>query len=156
MPSSPAQQLRLSIAVSKSRILVIQTNVSGRLSVWLCTNDGRVIAKEKKAIVWHGSEQMLALVDTLLRRTKTKITDIVGMVAVRGPGPFTAVRTGLVVANTFGMMLDVPVRGVVSAIELPVPEIRSAVTRRWKEKMGTIVRPWYGREPNITWPRSKA
>src|SRR5690349_8018522 len=100
MPSSRARPSRSSIDENKNVFLVIQTNVSGRLLVWIVTHQGKVLMRGSKVIEWHGSEQMLALVDAVLRKKKKGLADVSGIVVVRGPGPFTAVRTGLVVANT--------------------------------------------------------
>lgn len=154
MPSSPARRLRSSTAANKKTVLVIQTNVLGRLYVWLVDGQGRIEARAAKKIVWHGSEFMLALIDSLLRRAKIQPADIGSIFVVRGPGPFTAVRTGLVIANTLGMILDVPVQGIVSAAILQSRDIKQALSLlRPATKKSSVVRPWYGREPNITLPR---
>lgn len=121
---------------------------------WLVKADGQILADQKKQIAWHGSEMLMAMVDTLLRRKKIKQSALCRILVVRGPGPFTAVRTGLIVANTVGYLLNIAVAGVVTTKPLSVSRIRQLV-RRLPAKPGIIVRPWYGRQPNITRPASR-
>lgn len=99
---------------------------------------------------------LLPLIDSLLRTAKTRHRDISRIIVVRGPGPFTAVRTGLVVANTLGMILDVPVQGIISAQKLKIREVCHLVGQRITSKKPFVARPWYGREPNVTLSHKKA
>src|SRR6185503_15961827 len=147
--------LRLSTAENNQRLLIIQTNVSGKLYVWLTGVRGNIQAAEMKKIEWHGSEHMLALIDRLLGKKKVQLESVVGIIVVRGPGPFTAVRTGLVIANTLGTILKIPVKGVVSDQPLSSAGIRKHIESFTVDQSAAVVRPWYGKEPNITTPTVK-
>lgn len=133
-------------------ILVLQTTVLGRISVWL-VRDRRIIASRKVEIEWHGSDRALAVVDQTLRQKKKSVNDIKSIIIVRGPGSFTAVRTGLIIANTLGMLLRIPVRGIVVKHRLSNDEVLFQAAMAGKKNF--LLRPWYGKSPNITLPKLK-
>lgn len=128
-------------------ILVLQTNVPGALHVWL-VGPGSSIVHKSIVVEWHGSDQALALVDRILQKAKIESTDIQGIQVVRGPGAFTAVRTGLIIANTLAHILNVPVHGIRHESKLTDSQILRAVMQPGRR--GGAVRPDYGRAPNIT------
>jgi len=77
---------------------------------------------------------LLLFVQRALQRTKKNVRDLDSISVVPGPGPFTSVRTGVVVANALAWALGVSVHGI-------------------KKKRGARfhpVMPVYGGEPNIT------
>lgn len=128
-------------------ILVLQTNVSGIFFVWLLQQK-KIITAHSVHVEWHGSDQALFVVDAVLQKNKRKVTDITKVIVARGPGSFTAVRTGLLIANTLSTLLRIPVVGVVTKHQLTEKDIiRLSSTA---VKVGNIVKPWYGKSPNIT------
>ncbi len=62
----------------------------------------------------HHDEVLLGLVDEALERAGIGRGDLTGIVAGRGPGPFTGLRVGLVVARTLSAVLDVSLLGLCS------------------------------------------
>jgi tRNA A37 threonylcarbamoyladenosine modification protein TsaB len=131
-------------------ILVIQTNIPGRISVWF-VRARKISAKLTKTIEWHGSDQALACVDSTLRSIKKSLSDVTGVIIVRGPGSFTAVRTGIIIANTLAKLQNIPIRGIVTNKALsPAEVLRQAAICGQKN---TAVKPWYGKKPNITKPK---
>lgn len=132
-------------------MLVVQTNVPGRLGVWAIDDSGQVRAQVLRTVRYHGSEQLLSLVDQVLRTARIQPRRLSRLVVIRGPGPFTAVRTGLVVANTLGWLWRIPVRGIVRN-EFLQPKDMLALVKRSQQYRFQLARPWYGREPNITLP----
>ncbi|GAB4094675.1 tRNA (adenosine(37)-N6)-threonylcarbamoyltransferase complex dimerization subunit type 1 TsaB [Brachybacterium horti] len=62
----------------------------------------------------HHDEVLLGLVDEVLTAAGATRSEVTGVVAGRGPGPFTGLRVGLVVARTIAAVLDVPLVGVCS------------------------------------------
>lgn len=130
--------------------LVLQTNIAGRLCVWLIRGQ-QVVAHRSVRVPWHGSERALALVDATLSQAQADIHAITRIVVVRGPGPFTAVRTGLIIANTLGTLLEIPVHGVVTKHQLNNADALRNV--QVKTRLGKIVKPWYGKSPNISTPK---
>lgn len=130
--------------------LVLQTNVLGHLSVWIVSRDA-IIVRATMTVAWHGSDWMLRLVDQVLRKGQLSMSDMHSVIVVRGPGPFTAVRTGLLIANIISVMQRIPVSGVVRRQQLSAADVVQMA--RKPNTLRAIVRPWYGKMPNITKPK---
>ncbi|MGY5766272.1 tRNA (adenosine(37)-N6)-threonylcarbamoyltransferase complex dimerization subunit type 1 TsaB [Brachybacterium sp. DNPG3] len=62
----------------------------------------------------HHDEVLLGLVDEVLAEAGGTRAEITGVVVGRGPGPFTGLRVGLVVARSIAAVLGVPIVGVSS------------------------------------------
>lgn len=129
--------------------LILQTNVAGILHVWLARGPKDIQAFEQ-TVEWHGSDQALTFLDRALEQQKKRLVDIRKIIVVRGPGGFTAVRTGLIIANTLSAEFHIPVVGVVSKQLLTMKRIILLLSNRGQKK---LVRPYYGKAPNITKPK---
>lgn len=57
------------------------------------------------------SQNVLQLIDKLLREKKFKLRDIKEIEVKKGPGSFTGLRVGVSVANALGFALKIPVNG---------------------------------------------
>ena len=55
------------------------------------------------------SQQVLNLIDQILKKHKKTLKDVTEIKVETGPGSFTGLRVGVSVANTLGWMLGVPV-----------------------------------------------
>ncbi|MFC1653661.1 hypothetical protein ACFL1M_02340 [Patescibacteria group bacterium] len=71
---------------------------------------------------------MGALLDSLENEQKD-LTNITEVEVFTGPGSFTGLRVGISIANALSFALNIPING---------------------EKAGTVINPYYGKEPNIT------
>lgn len=102
------------------------------------------------------SETILPTIQTLLRRAKKTVKDIGRIAVVEGPGPFTAVRVGVVVANALAWSLGVPVHGITKQDFFSNSSLARRGGVRWHGKGRTFrpVMPKYGGEPNITIAKS--
>lgn len=128
-------------------ILVLQTTITGRITVWL-VHEKKIQDQQELSVVWHGSDKALAFIDSVLRKNKISIPRLSQIIVVRGPGSFTAVRTGLIVANTLAAVLRIPAQGIVTEQQLTLQQVvRAAQKKGVKNRM---VKPWYGKSPNIT------
>ncbi|MBI5467415.1 MAG: hypothetical protein HY975_04365 [Candidatus Kerfeldbacteria bacterium] len=134
--------------------LVIQTNTQGRLHVWICDDHGHILGHRQRVVQWHGAEFALGLVDRLLIACSLKPRQVRRVLVVRGPGAFSAVRIGLVLANTFGYVLNIPVRGVTTEKKLSDKVIERLASQHAKFQKRSV-RPWYGKEPNISQPKRR-
>jgi tRNA threonylcarbamoyladenosine biosynthesis protein TsaB len=73
-----------------------------------------VLAVRQETRARHHDEVLLALVDAVLAEAGASRADLTAVVAGRGPGPFTGLRVGLVVARTLAAVLDLPLYGMCS------------------------------------------
>lgn len=62
------------------------------------------------------SQQVLLLIDLILKKHKKTLSDISEIEVKTGPGSFTGLRVGIAIANTLGWSLDIPVNGKKSPV----------------------------------------
>ncbi len=65
----------------------------------------------KKSVRSVQSQNVLGLIDRLLKENKLKLSEIRGIKVNTGPGSFTGLRIGVSVANALGFSLKIPVNG---------------------------------------------
>lgn len=134
-------------------ILALQSNIPGRLHVWLFNLRGQIVNQAARGIGPGQTYYLLNLVAKVLGRKKNTIKQIV---VVRGPGPFTPVRTGFVVAQTLSQIWGVPASGVVADHELSQAEWQKILTSQSIQRQtDDQFQPYYGRAPNISRPRTR-
>lgn len=89
-------------------ILIINTAINHYLGVAILKNK-ELLARSWRKVQYKQSESLLAFIDTVLVKNGLRKEDLSGIVVVAGPGSFTAVRIGVLTANTWGLLLDLPV-----------------------------------------------
>lgn len=99
--------------------MLLGIDTSGAVSVAVARGDldtGTVEVLEVRSDerARHHDEVLLALIDEAVRAAGATRADIEAVIAGRGPGPFTGLRVGLVVARTLAAALDVPLHAVCS------------------------------------------
>ena len=73
-------------------------------------------------------QNVLGAIHDVLDQEKKDFIDIKELKVFTGPGSFTGLRVGISIANALSFSLRIPING---------------------EKPGTIIKPYYGKEPNI-------
>ena len=165
--------------------LYIDTSVQEYIRVGLF-EAGKLKHKKSEHVGYHYSEKILSVVDSILKSVldisslrragprrssrherhpmlRSEIyQNLYGIIVVSGPGRFSALRTGVTVANTLAWAADLPVRGLrgleslgslqekeywAAAEELISKDIKDLDDQK---KFGSFVVPEYGQEPNIT------
>lgn len=63
------------------------------------------------------SQQLLVLIDQILKKHKKAAKDITAIEVNTGPGSFTGLRVGVAIANTLAWVLRIPVNGKTKSIE---------------------------------------
>jgi tRNA threonylcarbamoyl adenosine modification protein YeaZ len=82
-------------------------------AVTVALHDGTdVIASSSQVDARRHGELLLPAVDRVLAQAGVKLDAVTGVVVGIGPGPYTGLRVGLMTADTFGLVLGVPVHGV--------------------------------------------
>ena len=108
----------------------------------------------KKSISRARADRLLILIDKILKSKKMKMQEIKKIIVVSGPGSFTALRQGVLAANTLGFVLGVPAVGVrLDEFRNEKELLAVGYKKIEKIRVGEMVLPFYGREPNITTPR---
>lgn len=70
-------------------------------------NDKRL----EKATGPDKSQQVLSLVDEILKKNRIKLEDLTEIKVETGPGSFTGIRVGITVAQTLSWALKIPLNG---------------------------------------------
>lgn len=94
------------------KILSIDTTNREEIRVGLEV-DGRYFEKRSKV----KSDQVLTLINKILKEHKADLNQINQIKVNKGPGSFTGIRVGLAVANSLGFSLKIPVNGKESEVE---------------------------------------
>lgn len=131
-------------------ILYINTSVRENLEFAL-VDKGKVFLFKRKVGI-RQAEKALFLLDNFLKKSKYKLTSIKKIVVNRGPGSFTSVRLGIVLANTLSFGLKIPLAGIYnSELEKEEDYLKLSKFKFSKE----FVKPYYDREPDITKSKKK-
>jgi len=129
-------------------ILIINTADQKQVFIGL-VNKGELVTKKQFQAQYQQAEKLLIEIDKLIKRSA--IRNLKGVVVVSGPGPFTALRIGVITANTLAWALNIPVAGIKLTEFKNINELVEISEEKIKKaKVGTIVEPFYGKEPNIT------
>lgn len=57
------------------------------------------------------SQQVLPVIERILKKKKAKLLDLTEIKVKTGPGSFTGLKVGVTIANTLGYLLEIPVNG---------------------------------------------
>ncbi len=140
--------------------LFINSLAQNRIVLFLIINRTQRVRLTLPAKQSRG-ENILKGLDKLLKKANKGLKGIRGVIVVNGPGSFAGIRVALSVANTLSWLLKIPVVGV-SLTENIGEEgiinnqlIKIGLNRLAKTKKGRAVRPFYGKKPNISKPKSR-
>lgn len=107
----------------------------------------------KEFFIFGSGRSGISLIGKLFKKIKIKIKPA-GIIAVTGPGKFSAVRGGVLAANMLAKLLRVQVVGLVKRDGEHSSDIfRRGVFMFKKGKTKKEISPFYGAEPNITMPK---
>ncbi len=140
----------------KHFILFIHAAVREETSLFL-GEEGVVVARVRPTFQQGKTADLLKHIDVLLKKGAVPAIQLRGVVVLSGPGQFSFLRSGIIIANTFAWVLNIPIVDVYGDefsserefIDLGLKKISKA-----KKKFLPIV-PGYGKEPNITIPKKK-
>lgn len=140
-------------------ILVIHTLQFICIELALMTDGGEVLHLSHTTLQNRQTEQVTPSIDQLLRRARTHLSDLQGLVVATGPGGFTAVRSGVVVANALGLALGIPVKGMIgefsSITDMLSTSRFSRLCSAFRHPTPSFARPAYGAEPHISRAKKK-
>lgn len=115
--------------------------------------DGEIIAKQEiKFSV--GKIRLLKRVSDFLKKQKISFSNISGIIIVAGPGSFTSIRTNLSIINTWAAVENIPAVGLARTDFSDFDDlIKKGIAKLKKTKDPKIIKPFYGRPPDITAPK---
>lgn len=135
--------------------LIINTIEDDRFIIALADVKGAFIKKITKRGRLILAEKLLPTIDKLIK-PKYKYQNLKGIVVASGPGGFTSIRLGIITANTFAYVLNIPIAGLTAKQFSTFEELsEKGITEIRKNKNKHIILPFYGSEPNITKPNKK-
>ena len=107
------------------------------------------VTKEYEWEIGRGlADGILGYLRERLQENNCDWSQISAIAAYKGPGSFTGLRIGLTVLNTIADTMDIPIIG-----ETGEDWLERSLKRIELGESDELVRPLYGREPNITKPR---
>lgn len=95
-----------------------------------------------------------AILNTIVRTKRRQKSKLEGVCVVSGPGSFSSIRTGVLIANVLARLERIPLYG----IRLDQAQSLSTLVMQLEEKMiapQEYVKPEYDAEPNITMAKAK-
>lgn len=128
--------------------LFINTTEQGKIRIALFNSKGLVSSINKSGTV-KLTEKLVFFITQLLKKQKIEFKKLKGIVVVTGPGSFTSVRIGCVIANTLAQVLNIGIYGA-HADSLNTDQLILKSIKKLKKNKYVI--PFYDREPNITIP----
>ena len=93
------------------------------------------------------TDELLPCLDDMLNRNHIRFSDIGLVIVVNGPGSFTSVRIGVLLANNLKRFYDIPLGEVRYHEDM---DLESIFKNSDDYKIGSYIKPFYGKEPNIT------
>lgn len=112
--------------------------------------DGSTI--KEKIFKLHNTSRgvILKSIEKIIATIKKKTGNIKGILIEQGPGAFSALRMGIVTANSLSYALSVPAIGIQSSEGNLQSKILRSINLLRTTKQLKLVVPVYGSEPNIT------
>ncbi len=131
-------------------ILIINTSNNNKFHIALLQKQECLLNRDVEA-PFEQEEFLLSTLSEMLKELEQKITALEAIGIVDGPGSFSSLRIGAIVANTLGWALSIP---LVTAhgdefdnndklYELVLARLSNSINHK------QFVMPKYGREPNI-------
>lgn len=94
--------------------MLLSIDTSAGTSVAVVDRDRGIISEAGESDTRRHAEVIGELISLVLKESAIALSDLSGVVAGMGPGPFTGLRVGIAAANTFALGAGKPVVQVVS------------------------------------------
>ncbi|HPL93324.1 MAG TPA: hypothetical protein PLB38_03520 [bacterium] len=123
----------------KTHLLLINTAINHYLGFALWEIKGKSFVL--RACAWRKalysqSEKFLQTLDAFLIKNGVAFGNVAAIVAVNGPGSFSAVRLGVVGANTIGLLHNIPVYSYKLTVE-EIPDLTA-----WRRFLAQFEEKW--------------
>lgn len=119
-------------------ILRIDTTERNQIIIGLGETTHLLVGADKRMV--GRSENILQVIDALLKRRKIGLKNLKAILANCGPGSFTSVRVGVTVANTIGWVLNIPVYGYKEGKQ---EKVLADILKKPQTQFSKIALPYY-------------
>jgi hypothetical protein len=130
-------------AAEQTEFFFIDTSVRGTVRL------GRIPSHGQRRIAIRSFEGRQNIVSCAERFFGPHLSCACGMIVVAGPGSFSAIRSGVLVANLFSRLLHLPLYQVMADEAGDLDAVRDRILSK-KLTPVSYVAPVYDAEPNIT------
>ena len=132
-------------------VLFIDTTDGATVLLAFIDGRGRCVAKSRRRARYRQAQVVLPAIDALRRKAKLSLSSLTGVIVLSGPGPFTALRVGVLTANTIAWALRLPVVEVRKTADADFETLITQGLAKLKNVTApAIIVPHYGQAPNIT------
>ncbi len=125
-------------------ILFINTNSKNKIQFLMMNTSGDILDVEEKDIEIADSQNILKYLDEFLVKNNFNKSDIKYLSVVNGLGINMNFRIGIIITNTLGYVLKVPIIPILSSDFSDINEVPDIILERIKnKKYDCIVKPEY-------------
>jgi tRNA threonylcarbamoyladenosine biosynthesis protein TsaB len=127
--------------------MYLYINTGSKLSqISLLNEDFQPIVEQSLGEPRQQSDELLIVIDSLLKTNNISKRDLKAILVFRGPGSYTGLRVGIATANALSLALGVKVWPVDNGVALDKNVFL-------EKKEGAAVLPYYLKSPHITRPK---
>ena len=131
-------------------MLLLINTADSQATVLVLIEGKKILVKREFPGQYHQSEKLLPALQNMLQSVGAAWPQLRAVGVVSGPGSFTALRLGVVTANTLAWALRISVIGLrLSPADTLNTLVNQLIRRSAQAKFPTLVAPVYGQAPNI-------
>lgn len=113
-------------------------------------NQGGFMVEKQVEAKFAQEEKLLVTIDAVFAEANKKLQDLAGIIAVTGPGSFSALRISIATVNAMACALDIPVVGyTLDQFSQDQDFFTKAIATLEKTNGFKQLKPFYNKEPNI-------
>lgn len=93
-------------------MIILGLNTATNISQIALVRKGEILAEDSWKSEQNEAETLLPNIKKLLKKTQINWDNIDKIAVIKGPGPFTALRVSIAVANSIAYALNIPIWGI--------------------------------------------
>lgn len=125
-------------------ILFINTNSKNKIQFLIMNSLGEILCQKEEEIELNDSQNILYLLDCFLKENNFNKKDIEFLSVVNGIGINMNFRIGIIITNTLGYVLNIPIIPILSTEFETLNKIPEIILEKIKnKKFNSIVKPEY-------------
>jgi tRNA threonylcarbamoyl adenosine modification protein YeaZ len=93
-------------------MIILGLNTATNISQIALVQNGEILTEDSWKSEQNEAETLIPNIKAMLNEAKIKWADLDKITVIKGPGPFTALRVSIAVANTIAYGLNIPIWGI--------------------------------------------